>query len=169
MRNKSILWLIFVGVAVCALMGAASLLQPARALPPRPPTPTFTPIPPPSQQLASTVAQIELCAQFPSAWPWNEIHWQELWTVVQWQDNKGQWHDVEGWRGTLDRVVVDGDEEIVGRKTWWVSASDLGEGPFRWLVYRAEGGRLLVSSEEFYLPGADGQTAMVEVALERPW
>jgi hypothetical protein len=24
------------------------------------------------------------------------------WTVVQWQDTAGNWHDVEGWQGWLD-------------------------------------------------------------------
>jgi len=110
------------------------------------------------------VGVIELQVHFPSTWPWNEVHWQELWTVAQWQDNEGRWRDVEGWRGTLDRVVVDEEEQVVGRKTWWVAESDLGRGPFRWRVYRSQGGRLLATSDEFTLP----ETVAVEVVLESP-
>jgi len=47
------------------------------------------------------------------------------WSVVQWQDSAGNWHDVEGWRGTLDNRGV---------RRWWVAAKDFGTGPFRWVV-----------------------------------
>lgn len=47
------------------------------------------------------------------------------WTVVQWQDSAGNWHDVEGWRGTLDDRGV---------RRWWVDAKDFGTGPFRWVI-----------------------------------
>jgi hypothetical protein len=87
--------------------------------------------------------------------------WQELWTVVQWQDPYTEvWHDVEGWQGTLDGVT-DG----LGKKTWWVASRDLDTGPFRWRVYRSEGGTLLATSEPFNLPGAVGAAVTVEVAL----
>ncbi len=47
------------------------------------------------------------------------------WSVVQWQDVNGNWHDVEGWRGTLDSS---------GYIRWWVAAKDFGTGPFRWVI-----------------------------------
>ena len=47
------------------------------------------------------------------------------WSVVQWQDSAGNWHDVEGWRGTLDSQ---------GYIRWWVDAKDFGTGPFRWVI-----------------------------------
>jgi hypothetical protein len=47
------------------------------------------------------------------------------WSVVQWQDINGNWHDVEGWRGTLDSN---------GYIRWWVAAKDFGTGPFRWVI-----------------------------------
>jgi len=84
---------------------------------------------------------------------------QELWTVVQWQDGSGDWHDVEGWQGTLDDI-----QNEIGYKVWWVAKSGLGTGPFRWLVYQSKGGRLLATSEPFYLPGFKGGTVMVEVS-----
>jgi hypothetical protein len=79
-----------------------------------------------------------------------------LWTVVQWQDALGGWHDVEGWRGTLD----EGD-----KKTWWVDKADYAKGPFRWVVYQGQGGDLLGTSESFYLPSGHGQIVTVEVSL----
>jgi hypothetical protein len=147
--------------AVLTLAIATLLLLPAQtaqSLPPRPALPTK----PPSKATGST---IELHAQFPSTWPWNETDWQELWTIVQWQDNGGNWHNVEGWQGTFDRVKVDKDEAVMGQKTWWVGASDLGKGPFRWQVYRSKGGSLVATSTPFNLPDAAGLVVTVEVAL----
>jgi hypothetical protein len=82
--------------------------------------------------------------------------------AVQWQDTGGRWHDVEGWQGTLDDVALG-----VGNKLWWVAQSDLGTGPFRWIVRRGFGGDLLAESEPFYLPGTAGETLQVELSLTR--
>jgi hypothetical protein len=79
-----------------------------------------------------------------------------IWTVVQWQDTFGDWHDVEGWQRTPD----DGYQ-----KTWWVAAKDLGTGPFRRAVNRIQSGRLLITSESFYLPEIPGQRVTVEVSF----
>ncbi len=83
--------------------------------------------------------------------------WADLWTVVQWQSPDGAWQDVEGWQGSIDEVL-DGN---LGVKRWWVSAEDLGRGPFRWLVYSTPGedGRELARSGLFRLP--DGERAVV--------
>ena len=81
----------------------------------------------------------------------------ELWTVVQWRHPDGSWRDVEGWRGTFDEIV--GGE---GRKVWWVSEDGFGHGPFRWVVYQSEGGRLLGTSGTFNLP-SDGRAVIVAV------
>lgn len=79
-----------------------------------------------------------------------------LWTVVQWQDSAGDWHDIEGWQGTLD----EGDQKV-----WWLAADLFGKGPFRWLVYQGQGGKLLAQSEPFYLPFSAGEKVKVEVSL----
>jgi hypothetical protein len=76
-----------------------------------------------------------------------------LWTVVQWQDRSGFWHDVEGWKGMLDERNL---------KVWWVAKPELGKGPFRWLVLSQN--KVVATSETFYLPHAD-QTVSVEVSL----
>lgn len=166
-RYRSILGLSLTAAATCALLGIVSLSSsaPARALPPRPPTPTPTALPEPTSRSTSESGSIELRVQFPAAWPWREVHWQKLWTVVQWQHPDGTWRDVEGWRGTLDEVTTE-DGAIVGHKTWWVAKRDLGTGPFRWRVYRGEDAPLLVTSESFDLPAKSKETVTVEVTLE---
>ena len=150
-------WALAFAAGVFALLVAALLIWPARAvradLPPRP-----TPQPAPPEAGLAGVAPIELRVRFVREE--QARRWQELWTVVEWQDAFGGWHDVEGWRGTLDEIV-DGE----GRKVWWVYQRDLGTGPFRWTVYRSPAGRLLAHSEPFHLPGAAGQTVTVNVAL----
>ncbi len=79
-----------------------------------------------------------------------------VWTVVQWQDNAGGWHDVEGWQGTLDA----GEQ-----KTWWLAPNLFGKGPFRWLVYRGDRARLLATSASFYLPDSAGEEHQVEMSF----
>lgn len=83
------------------------------------------------------------------------------WTVVQWQDGHGRWHDVTGWRGLLD----DGDGN---EKVWWVAPRDFDTGPFRWLVYDEPDGAVLGTSDSFTLPAARGATVTVEVTLPDP-
>lgn len=89
-----------------------------------------------------------------------ELHVQSagagLWTVVQWQDRNGDWHDVEAWQGALD---------VGGKIRWWVSAKDFNTGPFRWVVFDEAGKQPLAVSSSFNLPGAS-ETVQVEVSLE---
>ncbi len=129
------------------------------------PSPAFTPQPEPSVPSPVEGAQITLHLKFAADWPWDQIGWPDLQTVVQWQDEQGKWRVVAGWRGALDRIEsVDG--QWTGQKSWWVAAAGLGTGPFRWLVYRADTGALLTISEPFRLPTMALQTAVVEVNLE---
>jgi hypothetical protein len=78
------------------------------------------------------------------------------WTVVQWQDSAGNWHDVEGWRG-----VSEGNQQ-----KWWVDAKDFRKGPFRWVVYAEPEGQILSQSKPFYLPAGAAETVMVELATK---
>jgi hypothetical protein len=81
----------------------------------------------------------------------------EVWTLVQWQDSGGNWHDVDGWQGTLDK----GDQ-----KTWWLAPDLFGKGPFRWLVYRdPEAEEPIAISEAFYLPDSPGTKLQIKVPL----
>ncbi len=77
------------------------------------------------------------------------------WSVVQWQDPQGGWHDVEGWRGELGSG---------GYQRWTVEAKDFGTGPFHWQV-RQSGprGTLLSTTESFTLPAGANETVQVIV------
>lgn len=141
------------GIGVVRTVQAAPL-----ALPPRP-----SPVPAPKNGGA-----ICLNADFGTEWPWDSIQWQEIWTVVQWQDEWGYWHNVEGWQGTLDSVTASDQGKVVGEKTWWVAETDLGKGPFRWVVYRGRGGKTLATSAAFVLPSSAGQTMLVQIPLGMP-
>jgi len=143
-------------VAPCSASPAlAESSAPTATRPPRStPAPTATPAAQP-QSLNSDGSAIELRVRPVDA------NWQSLWTIVQWQDNLGHWHDVDGWRGSLDEVAVS-----EGIKRWWVSRGHLGQGPFRWVVYDRPGGRLLAKSQAFNLPPVAGQTATVEIPLK---
>lgn len=134
---------------LCGLVIMTWLAVPSQssvhALPPRPtpatPTPTAVP--------ASYVREGGLI----------ELHVHPiqtgLWTLIQWQDARSQWHDVDGWRGTLD-----GDFQV-----WWVAPRDFGKGPFRWQIYQSYGGRLLATSYSFSLPQRTGVTVRIDVGI----
>ena len=160
-------------VLVCVLLIATLLPLIVQAAPPAS-LPPLPPLPPTSGQRSQPAGCfIKLHVQFPPTWPWAKVHWQELWTTVQWQDARGEWHAVEGWQGTLDGVRLGDGDAPIGDKTWWAAEDNLGSGPFRWAIYRGEGGgtgrgRLLATSEPFYLPGSTGATATVDVSLGAP-
>ena len=88
---------------------ATFVLWPAEAstLPPRPtveptPAPTEPPADTPSDSSRVESSQIVLKVD---VWELEAVDsWQALWTVVQWQDGRGRWHDVTGWRGHLDAL-----------------------------------------------------------------
>ncbi len=79
-----------------------------------------------------------------------------LWAVVQWQDEPGDWHDVDGWQGTL---------ETGGYRRWWVAQKDFGTEPFRWVAVQESGGPVLGISETFSLPAGAGEVVPVVVSL----
>lgn len=110
-------------------------------------------------------ARLQVHALFSESWPWDEMHWQNVWTTIQWSDNEGVWRDVAGWQGGLDAIVLD-DAGWVGIKEWWAGEENLGTGPFRWKIYQSSGGPLLVTSEPFYLPELAGSTLILQPILE---
>lgn len=147
-----------------ALLPALAQAAPL-ALPPRPtlpptatpkpaPTPTVMPTPQPTPLVGGLIVLRASSAQ------------AAQWTVVQWQDGHGGWHDVDGWQGTFDEIVYDWQTgRSTGYKIWWVSPADLGTGPFRWVIYRKPKDGLLMASQAFFLPGHAGQQITVEVAI----
>ena len=139
--------------------------RPPPSLPPRPPVNHATPEPLPVEAGPEVGSAIRLEVQYSQDWPWSDVHWQAVWTFVQWQDPWGDWHDVEGWKGDPDEVKILDDGTVVSYKTWWVNRGDMGKGPFRWLVSYGQGGPLLATSEPFYLPEFGLVTIPVEVSL----
>lgn len=143
-------------LAVVTLLPAMAYAAPP-ALPPRP-----SPSPSPSPVVASgggpAGGAIELRVPLTSG-AWRGVYWQELWTVVQWKDSLGGWHDVDGWKGTPDEVTSG-----QARKVWWVARPQMGQGPFRWVAYDRSGGRMLAESASFYLPAISDQWLLVSLA-----
>lgn len=78
----------------------------------------------------------------------------DLWSVVQWQDAGGGWHNVEGWMGIVEK----------GKTIWWVDRPHWGTGPFRWVVSEGANGVILGTSASFNLPQSR-QTTTVTIAL----
>ena len=88
-----------------------------------------------------------------------ELHIQPaapgVWSVVQWQDSDGNWHNVDGWQGHLNST---------GIRRWWVAAKDFSKGPFRWQIFNAPNGQLLATSVAFTLPHEANSVLRVEVS-----
>ena len=81
------------------------------------------------------------------------------WTMVQWQNNLGGWHDVEGWQGTLDDTI-----SIL----WWVAPRDYDTGPFRWPIFDTdELDETLGISDSFDPPESDRELVEVEIRIEQ--
>lgn len=142
-------WIAITGVVISLLLlaGAPLTTQAGAELPPRA-TPTPTPPAAGDKDGQPVGAFLQLHVQGSP---------DGAWTVVQWQDSAGNWHAVEGWQATLD-----GDHT-----TWWVSQRDFGKGPFRWAVYRDQGGELLATSSPFNLPGIADEVLRVELSIAR--
>jgi hypothetical protein len=148
-KHQAIFLFAFLIVLISALLLASPSLV-THAKPGLPPRETPTPTRPPGDDDDDgkpAGARIVLQVQSTPA---------GVWTVVQWQDSAGGWHDIEEWSGAPDED---------NQKVWWVAPKDFGTGPFRWLVYQGQGGKLLAQSELFYLPHSVGETVKIEVSL----
>lgn len=133
-------------------------------LPPRP-----TPSPTTPTRTEVKVAGLLLRATYPADWPWTPVHWRTPWTVVQWQDAAGNWHDVKGWQGPPDLIIPDSSGAMVGLKAWGVAPTDFGTGPFRWIVYAdRDRATRLATSAAFDLPDHANSTRTVTVPLDLP-
>lgn len=153
-----LLFLLLAGVGRSAEAAAPALVNPTPGRPTAIPTPTPAPslctptLPAAPASLRGAAIWLRVRPADPAS------QGQDLWTVVQWQDALGEWHDVEGWRGVVDDLV-NGE----GRKVWWLPSSLFGKGPFRWLVYVRPGGAFVGQSAPFYLPHNIDDILRVEV------
>jgi hypothetical protein len=152
-HRKAVMFSPLLLLGLILLLGAASpAISAATDLPPRPtaeptPVPTATPVQDEPHNPGATIS-----LYVPDGLT-------TMWTVVQWQDAFGGWHDVDGWRGHLD----DGQGQM---KIWWVAPKDFNTGPFRWQVYSSdENGRSLGNSETFNLPGGVNDIVYVQIDL----
>ncbi len=81
------------------------------------------------------------------------------WSVVQWQDPQGDWHDVAGWRGELGSG---------GYQRWTVEAKDFGTGLFRWQVRQSgPDGSALSTTKPFTLPAGANETLQLHTSTEK--
>lgn len=143
---------------VATLVVIPATIMPAQAaptddLPPRPPTPTPD-VPAPAPIEPTPIPPVQGAYIILDVPDGNG----QLWTVVQWLDLEGAWHDVDGWRGHLD----DGEGKM---KIWWVAPEDFGTGTMRWQVYDGPEGRLRATSDPFSLPGGSDEAVHVSVEL----
>lgn len=138
MKKKFALTLLLIMISGFWLMGFTSAVT-SNGLPPRPTgTPASTPIEP---AIEGGFIQLQVSDVAAAGW-----------TAVQWQDNAKNWHTVDGWQGTL---------EANGQMSWYVGPENLGRGPFRWLIFDAPEGKLLLKSDSFFLPDHALETTIV--------
>jgi hypothetical protein len=75
------------------------------------------------------------------------------WVGIQWLDSTGVWHDVPGWQGNLDMT----SNSATPFKQWTVFHSQLGKGPFHWVIYTQKDGSIMGVSPNFNLPHNGGE------------
>lgn len=110
-------------------------------------------------------ARVHLQGHFSQDWPWETMHWQEdLWLVVQWYDEDGVWQDVDGWQGTFEAIQQ--TENWMGVKEIWLADDYLGSGPYRWQLFERSNGRLLTTSDPFYMPSIGGDLMAVDMMIK---
>lgn len=141
--------IMLIGLVLPVLAGATAL--------PLPPRPTEEPPVVVVIEKEPSPTRITLSLDLTSEAVGKGVDPRALWTVVQWQDALGDWHDVEGWVGPLDTIDV-----THGEKSWGVVRRNLGESPFRWLVYTKQGGTLVAATAAFALPASSGKTLTVQ-------
>ncbi|MCP4423987.1 MAG: hypothetical protein GY803_05815 [Chloroflexi bacterium] len=137
-KRQTIIWSLIAAMGLW-LLAAAWSTDLAAALPPRPT--------PESEKSGEKGAYIKLTIEAAPA---------GLWTIVQWKDGLGDWHNVDGWQGTLDDGVT---------KQWWVAPDNFDTGPFRWTAYDGVEGEFLAASEEFDLPARAKQFVLVDLSV----
>ena len=134
-----------VSLLLCLFIGNVALVTPAHAdLPPRP---TLPPVEEDEDEPTRPLVAPLILSTDPNR--------SDLWSVVQWQGAAGNWHDVAGWRGVVDK----------GRTIWWVEQKDFGKGPFRWVIQQGEDGPVVATSALFTLPSQPQQALVVEVVI----
>lgn len=71
--------------------------------------------------------------------------------AVQYQVTFGEWFNVSGWENTLTA----NDNDVLYQQ-WTVDKANFGQGPFRWVVYQADGKTVWAISDVFSTPPGGG-------------
>jgi len=67
------------------------------------------------------------------------------WVGVQWQDPAGAWHNIDAWVGPLD-------PKQGGYVVHSVNPANFGTGPYRWILWDKQGGKVVAMSAPFSFP-----------------
>ncbi|MBI5879549.1 MAG: hypothetical protein HZB53_18010 [Chloroflexi bacterium] len=86
--------------------------------------------------------------------------WRALWTIVQWQDGTGQWHDVDNWQG-----APKGNPGDAYHQAYAIDERNYGKGPFRWIVRTTKGSTDAAVSQPFNLPRNTSEAVRIDVAV----
>ena len=130
---------------------AATLAQTDSVLPPRP---TPEPLPTTVDSPNGATIMLDVSAAMHSSIDADD------WAIVQWQDNQGDWNDVEGWQGNLAYDASSKSWQAI----WWVARANFGEKSFRWAIYTDETmSELEATSETFDLPQHNRQGVVVSL------
>lgn len=155
--------LIFLGLTFLLILNLLPVLYPTvtiAAPPILPPRPEDDLLPPRPEDDAKEDDQDQTDDSDEEAGAYLELQVQAAppaaWSIVQWQDNTGNWHKVEGWQGTLDPQ---------GIRRWWVAPKDFNTGPFRWLLTAGPQGEQLAASQPFTLPAFPHETRYVYLSF----
>lgn len=84
-------------------------------------------------------------------------HPPKIWSELQKQDESGVWHLIEdSGKGVGGKGLID----------WKVAFNELGDGPYRWIIYSEKDGYPVALSETFYFPTNKGDWDIYEGVVE---
>ena len=84
---------------------------------------------------------------------------ENTWTQVQWQDNSGTWHNVDGWGGQPTYNHDSHNYEV----EWWLDKGHFAAGPFRWKILASKSDSNFAHySDPFYLPSRSNTTTVID-------
>ncbi|MEM9776843.1 MAG: hypothetical protein AAF902_19840 [Chloroflexota bacterium] len=140
---------LFTAVLLLISIPAPTSAQSAPTLPPRP-TPEAESTP--DAALLGATIQLNIRAAEATSIDADD------WAIVQWQDERGDWNNVEGWQGYLEYDAASQTWKVI----WWTSRENFGEESFRWAIYTDKQlASLEATSETFDLPKSSLEAVIV--------
>ncbi len=80
---------------------------------------------------------------------------------VEYGDSAGNWNKVDGWASKLVTATANLNVPFI---QWTVLQANFGQGPFRWVVFNADGKSVWGISDSFNLPAGGGMNAFMSLA-----